>query len=95
MHAPAPVQEDNHRLPVKEQKPCGPYAKTLKALASRNSLITPTITAASLQAPLPSIPTRCSPPAPQLSSSGPRPIPTQAAQQPPRKTAEGPDFKVR
>ncbi|WAR58205.1 hypothetical protein PtB15_5B437 [Puccinia triticina] len=34
MHVTAPVQEDNHRLPVKEQKPCGPYAKTLKALAS-------------------------------------------------------------
>ncbi|WAR52987.1 hypothetical protein PtB15_2B415 [Puccinia triticina] len=71
MHVPAPVQEDNHRLPVKEQKHCSPYAKTLKALTSCNSLITPTITAASSQAPLPSIPTWCSPPAPQLSSSGP------------------------
>ncbi|WAR53666.1 hypothetical protein PtB15_3B174 [Puccinia triticina] len=86
MHVPAPVQEDNHRVPFKERKPCGPYAKTLKALASCNSLITPTMTAASSQAPLPSIPTRCSPPAPQLSSSGPQPVPTPAAQQPPRKT---------
>ncbi|WAR53171.1 hypothetical protein PtB15_2B602 [Puccinia triticina] len=82
-HVPAAVQEDNHRVAVKERKPRGPYAKTLKALASRNSLITPTIPAASSQAPPPSIPTRRSPPAPQPSSSGPQPVPTPAAQQPP------------
>ncbi|PLW23791.1 hypothetical protein PCASD_08759, partial [Puccinia coronata f. sp. avenae] len=85
---PVAEQEDNHR--VKERKPRGPYAKTLKALAARNSLTNSSIPAPASSAAPSSSSARRSPPERAPLSSEPQQPPPLALQQvsaaPPRKS---------
>ncbi|KAI7965228.1 hypothetical protein MJO29_003326, partial [Puccinia striiformis f. sp. tritici] len=92
-HVPVSEQEENHR--TKEKKPRGPYAKTIKALAARNSLTT-----SSTPAPQSTVSTRRSPPEPQPSSSSePQhasasvpslPLPVSSRASPPRRSSTAP-----
>ncbi|KAA1121526.1 putative PHD type zinc finger protein with BAH domain-containing protein [Puccinia graminis f. sp. tritici] len=95
-HVPVAEQEDNHR--AKERKPRGPYAKTIRALAARNSLTTQSTSAPVPPTAPPSNTNGRSPPEPRPSPlepphlptpTPPQPAPPPSRVSPPRRTSAG------